>query len=74
MYFKRSFYKKVLRAYVNVQIHDTWILHESEASIGKEKLLNLKKSDASCSKAVHFRAMLSASGGCFALNNQPPAD
>jgi hypothetical protein len=44
-------------------------LHESEASIGKEKPLNFKKSDASCSKAVHFRAMLSASGGCFALNN-----
>jgi hypothetical protein len=44
-------------------------LHELEVSIGKEKRLNLKKSDASCSKAVHFRAKKSASGGCLALNN-----
>jgi len=49
-------------------------LYELEASICKEKLLKLKKSDASCSKAVHFRARLSASGGCLALDNPPEAD
>jgi hypothetical protein len=43
-------------------------LHESEASIGKEKPPNFKKSDASCSKAVHFRAKHSEL--CFALNNE----
>jgi hypothetical protein len=34
---------------------NTSIFHGSEAFICKEKLLNFKKSDASCSKAVHLR-------------------
>jgi hypothetical protein len=40
-------------------------------SYSKEKLLNLKESDASCRKAVHLRLRLSASGGCLGLNNPP---